>query len=796
MKIRLSTKLILSLIAIEAAMLFLLVWNSVRIINNSHTQILEQTIQEETELLANALSPGLAAQDRALLNDTLSLLKKNHDYVYALVYDYNGEMLAAVNIDGSRADAVSKPEPSKDVIDIKKEIHLAGQHLGTLHAGYSMLKVTRLTRNARTQNTLLAFLALIFSIIATIFITIYMNKRLGKLAEGAKALGKGNLQHRIDISGSDELTDLAKQFNNMAESLAHARIELEEKNRALEIETSHLQTLMNSVNAVVLEAEPSTGRFIYVSDEAEKLLGYPEQQWHEPDFWFTHVHPQDIDDLKKKISHASSKATECTYTLDYRMQHIDGHYIWVRSINNLVNDNGTFLIRGLLLDITEEKQTEQHIIYLAEHDALTGLLNRRRFEEELEQHVALAKRYNYEGAVLFIDLDQFKYINDSLGHHGGDEYLIAIAQCLQKSLRETDILGRLGGDEFGIIMARADEEDIANLSQKILTTLSEQVLVARGLRAQTSASIGIAIYPRHGNQTDDLLAKADAAMYGVKAKGRNNFTIYDDSEQQLLHMRNKVQWEDKIRHALKNNHFHLYFQPIVDVISGHVKHHEVLLRMYDTDTESMIPPGAFLETAERFGLIREIDLWVIENAIRILAANPHQTTGLSINISGRNFGDINFLNHIKDCIQTYKANTKLIIFEVTETAAVDNIFKAQEFVEDLRLTGCRFALDDFGVGFSSLHYLRNFPVDFIKIDGSFIRNLDQDKNDQIMVKAITHIAKGLAIQTVAECVEDEHVYRILKEIGVDMAQGYYIDTPRPELQINYDHLPAQQALLR
>ncbi len=790
MHIRLTTKLILSIVAVEAVMLFLLVWNSTRLINDSYSELFQNSVKNNSELLANAILPGLAAHDRALINDTLSLVEENSVLTYATVYDYNNKFVAEVK-SGKFLD--EKYHQSKlnsqydNTAHINKKIYLANQYLGELHVTYSLNEVSQQIKRTRYQNTAIAIIALILSIIATLFIAYYLNHRIKKLETGALEYSRGNLHHRIDISGNDELSRLSLQFNNMAETLALTQINLKEKNLELQIETSHLKTLMNNVNAVVLEATVE-GRFIYVSNEAHNLLGYESGKWLEKDFWYKHIHPDDIEEVKEKINE-NILSPETTYSHDYRMMNKEGEYIWVRSINNITEENNdSHMIRGLLLDITEEKKTEQRMIYLAEHDTLTGLLNRRRFQNELDHHIALAKRYDYEGAVLFIDLDQFKYINDTLGHHGGDQYLIKIANCLQSLLRSTDILGRLGGDEFGIITTRATEDEITHVCHRIMNRLREEIIVDAGLKMQTSASIGVAIYPRHSDISDELLAKADAAMYEVKAKGRNNFNIYDDEKQQILHMRHKVKWEERIRNALKNDLFLLYFQPIVDIQSGIVKHHEVLLRMQDPATGKIILPGEFLETAERFGLILEIDLWVIEKAIQLLASRESQETSLSINLSGRNFGKHSFLNKITSWIKEYKANPKLIVFEVTETAAVENINQARLFMEELRIIGCRFSLDDFGVGFASLHYLRNLPIDFIKIDGVFIRNIAKDKNDQIMVKAITHISEGLGIHTIAEFVEDENTYLMLKKLGVDMAQGYFIDNALPQAIYEYPSL--------
>lgn len=789
MKIRLATKMLLSIVAIQAAMLVIIVWNSVRTINVSHMQILQQTVKEEGELLANALLPGLAAQDLAMLNDTLSLLRKNPGYVYARVYDYKGQLLANIEqsppaISGVQAGAIPQQSDVGQIFSISEDIHLAGQLLGTLRAGYSLNEVTKVTTAARFQNTSIAAIALVLSILATSLITLYLNRRMGRLRKGVSIFTRGNLGHRIRLPGTDELSDLADQFNEMAITLHSAHQELQDINKALVTESSHLQTLMNGVNAIVFEATADGSRFLYVSDEAENIVGYPAEHWKTPDFWFSHCHPEDVGKLKEKIFEYAAR-DNITYTHDFRMRHYNERYVWTRCINTVDRDTGGKpIIRGLILDVSEEKKAEEHIMYLAEHDSLTGLLNRRRFQEELAHYIALAKRYDYEGALLFIDLDQFKYINDTLGHHGGDEFLVAISRCLENNLRDTDVLGRLGGDEFAIILARATEPEMEQVAQKIIETLGAQVFVAQEIRTQTSASIGISIFPRHSDKVDELLAKADAAMYGVKARGRNNYFIYDESEQQLLAMREKVHWEDRIRRALKNDHFRLYYQPIVDIRSGEVAHHEVLLRMLDVETDEPILPGAFLDTAERFGLIREIDMWVVDRSIRHLAEGPGavRQTGLGINLSGRNFTDPELLVHIQRCIEKYGADPEKIIFEVTETAAVENIFQAREFIQSLKGVGCRFSMDDFGVGFSSLHYLRNLPVDFIKIDGSFIRNIDTDETDQFMVSAITSIARGLGIRTVAECVETRNIYDRVCEVGVDLVQGYYLGRPAPERQ--------------
>ncbi len=793
MHTRLSTKLIIGIIVVVTAMLLLLVWNSVRLINSSHMELFERSIRQETVVLANSLAPGLAVDDRAMLLDSLSLMSNRKNLVYSAVYDRNGTMQAHIgdneNAGEKQADLLHNRMTYADgVYTIIQKIMLAGQYLGSLRASYTQGDVKEITRKTSLQNTAIAVIALIISIIFTIFVGIYLTRRLHDLEVGALRLSEGELSYRIPVNGNNEISDVARSFNLMAESLSEMQHELQNKHAALGRETGHLQTLLNGVNAVVLEMDPFNCRYLYVSDEAVNILGYQIDEWFGENFLCEHVHPDDLPILQAKMKNNYKPGR--SYTFDHRMKHKNNEYLWVRSILNIVDDSDDgIIIRGLMIDITEQKYAEERIVYLADHDALTGLMNRRRFQEELHRCIRSAERFNHQGAVLFIDLDQFKYINDSLGHQGGDEYLIAVAKCLTDSIRDVDILGRLGGDEFGIILPEVNAKDIEHIASKLLKKLSEQVLVSQGLLTHISASIGGAVFPEHSNETSELLAKADAAMYMIKAEGRNGFHLYHDDDRQLHQMQEKIHWEDRIKRALQEDLFVLHYQPIIDIKSGDVAHYEALLRIYDVDNNKLIMPSAFIDTAERFGMIRDIDKWVLENAIRKLGKESAQGTPvtLAVNLSGRNFGSKELLEKLEYWLQHYKAIPENLIFEVTETAAVENLSQARSFIESLRALGCKFALDDFGVGFSTLHYLKHLPVDYIKIDGSFVRNLHQESSDRIFVKAICDIAYGLGINTIAEFVENEEIHAILGELGVDEAQGYYYSEPLDSLETVYDY---------
>jgi EAL domain-containing protein (putative c-di-GMP-specific phosphodiesterase class I) len=360
-----------------------------------------------------------------------------------------------------------------------------------------------------------------------------------------------------------------------------------------------------------------------------------------------------------------------------------------------------------------------------------------------------------------------------------------VARRLAGSLREVDILGRLGGDEFGIILPNTPREEVEHVAMHVLQRLVTDTSNVDALRAPVTASIGIVLFPRHGTNPGELLAKADAAMYSAKDKGRNTFHIYSETDKQLMAMHAKLQWEQRIRQALDEDRFILHYQPVFKLKSRSVSHYEVLLRMDDGDG-GLIPPGAFLEIAERFGMIRDIDRWVLDKAIQGETCKSGRPVCLAINLSGRHFGDPQVLEWIRQFVQQSAADPSMLIFEITETAAVENVNQAVRFTDSLHALGCRIALDDFGIGFSSFHYLKHLPVDMIKLDGSFVRQLARDKFDRVFIKSMSDMARGLGITSTAEFIETEEVISILIELGVDMGQGYHLARPAANFSYSCD----------
>lgn len=432
-------------------------------------------------------------------------------------------------------------------------------------------------------------------------------------------------------------------------------------------------------------------------------------------------------------------------------------------------------------DISDRKEFESRLVDLANHDSLTRLFNRRRFEEELEQELARSRRFRHGAALFFIDLDGFKFINDDLGHRAGDDLLIEVARVLRDSIRETDTLARLGGDEFAVLLPQTTREEAEFVARRIVTGVREIRLPVRDAMVRVTTSIGIALTPEHGSQAEDLLARADLAMYEAK-EARDRYKIFNAEQSTMQELTSRREWEERIRCALENDRFLLYLQPIRHLQNSSVQY-EVLLRLVEDG--AIVSPATFMPIAERSTLIHEIDRWVVGRSIRLLS--ECQVRGidlkLEVNLSGKAFQDEGLLTYIEEQLKSSGIDASRLVLEITETAAISSIGRAQSFISSLRSLGCGFALDDFGVGYSSFYYLKTLPVDYLKIDGSFIRNLPRDNADQHLVRSMVELARGLGKRTIAEFVGDDETVTLLRDLGVDFGQGYFLGEPQPATEV-------------
>ena len=430
--------------------------------------------------------------------------------------------------------------------------------------------------------------------------------------------------------------------------------------------------------------------------------------------------------------------------------------------------------------VAELVQQRERLTTLAERDALTGLHNRHYFEAELARFFRGRARTGHQGAVLIFDLDEFKYVNDTFGHFAGDAMLQRVAGETKALVRETDSLCRLGGDEFAVFMPHTALDGALVLAERIVRTVARMALEIGGRPLRLTASLGVAHYPDHGQGAEELVSHADMAMYQAKRLGKNRWNVYRSDRDAMQAMAARLAWNERIEHALERNLLRLHFQGVYRTSSGAMTHLEVLVRMVDeADPAQCILPDQFIGHAEKSGKILEIDRWVVRESIALLAAHP-RLPALAINISGRSFDDPDLPGFITAELARRGVAPQRLLVELTETAAISDLRDAERFIDALRRAGCTLCLDDFGSGFASFAYLKHLKVDMLKIDGLFIRNLPHDRDNQVFVRSIIEVARGMGKHTVAEFVEDEETLRLLREFGVDMVQGHHLDMPRAD----------------
>ncbi len=576
-----------------------------------------------------------------------------------------------------------------------------------------------------------------------------------------------------------QLTSLLEKLDGNVEQRSKM---IRAKNEELQSERDFIQSLLDTAQLIIITVDDDFDITMF-NDYGQRITGYAKADMlHTPaSKLFPAGNWTDAQTLFKELSAGNIQIAQQESEL------IDSNgsirqISWLHS--RIESKKTTDMILSVGLDMTEEKESEKRIIWMAEHDPLTDLCNRRKFTEEFEKSLQTAIRYKHNNALLFLDLDQFKDINDTSGHRAGDELLQSVAKTLQEVTRFTDLVARLGGDEFAILIPESDHEGAEILAKKIINELSLIDLHYGQVKHHISTSIGIVHYPLSDANIHELLGFADLAMYKAKSDGKGTFHTFSPDDQTKDQLETRVFWKHQIEDALQNDYFVLHYQPILHIESDTIQHYEVLIRMKNKDTEQISMPGKFIQIAEETGLIHKIDHYVLRRSMMKLSTLQKQgiPAKLAINLSGAIADDPILIPMLKDLIKKCEVQPDGLIFEITETAAVSNLQQAKAMMVAIKALGCRFALDDFGVGFASFNYMRELPVDIIKIDGIFIKDLDKNQSDQLFVKALVDVAIGLGKQTIAEFVENEATLNILRDYGVNYAQGYYIGRPSPDIR--------------
>jgi diguanylate cyclase (GGDEF)-like protein len=436
------------------------------------------------------------------------------------------------------------------------------------------------------------------------------------------------------------------------------------------------------------------------------------------------------------------------------------------------------IVEALETTATALSERDAMLVKLANHDNLTGLFNRRRFVEELNIELSNINVHGHASALFFIDLDQFKYVNDTCGHPAGDRLIRKVADELLRSIRHSDVVARFGGDEFVVLVCNADRGAARALAEVILSNMRRIAHVEKERVFHVHCSIGVTMVGDSESSADDLIAEADIACREAKSLGRNRLHFYEREERSVERASSDVGWMNKLRNAVDNNSFQLRFQPINRIDTGQTTHHEALLRLRGEDGKLM-SPDAFLPSAVRFGLMSEIDLWTIQNAAKAYADHVGDCPrlSLSINLSANAFENDDLAKFVETAFVRYGVPPERIVFEITESLAVRRPRHVERHIADLRRMGCKLALDDFGTGYSSFSYLQKLHFDYIKIDGAFVHDITNNPVDQKMIKLIAEIGREANMQTIAEYVQNAESLELLGELGVDLAQGYFVGRP-------------------
>jgi diguanylate cyclase (GGDEF)-like protein/PAS domain S-box-containing protein len=521
------------------------------------------------------------------------------------------------------------------------------------------------------------------------------------------------------------------------------------------------------------------GRCLQVNDALCRITGHARAAFEATTLQAL-THPEDLDvdaDFRRELLDGRIPS----YQVEKRYRHAWGHYVWgLLTVSLVRDDQGKILhVVSQVQDISERRELAQRLEYLIDHDFLTGLANRRRFEQELSREAERVARYGAPGAVLVIDLDNFKEVNDAFGHMAGDDLLKGVAGAIRNRIRQTDLLARIGGDEFGVLLPQADADQAQVAADGIVKALGRHVAVLGDQSIRVTASVGLAMFDRLS--ATEILARADIAMYEAKQAGRNRFALYSPPRGSRGPVSARLAEAEHLRTALQDDRFVLYGQPILDLRESETCQYEVLLRLRDDEGGEPLTPSTFLYVAERFGLIQAIDGWVACQAIELIAESERagRPLVLHVNLSGKSIGDPRVAALIEGALTGAGIDPSRLVFELAEAAAMANIEEAKGFAHRLRARGCRLALDDFGTGFGSFYYLKSLPFDYFKIDGDLIRGLAASPMDQLVVGAIVGIARGMGKKTVAEFVTDDETVRLLQKAGVDYAQGYHLGRPRP-----------------
>jgi diguanylate cyclase (GGDEF)-like protein/PAS domain S-box-containing protein len=778
-----------------------------------HRQIVDSVVQQSaamTRMAAFSVADGLDGRNQPAVAAALSGIRGNPDLVYFVLLDASGEPFASFN-ERIAMDAAYRQIPMR-TIDTPQHVLQAGQSvrtsapavtggatadgavyqtampvlhrgrtIGNLYTGMSLERAHADAARGRATIALVTLAAFLLGTIAVFALSTVITGPLQRIVETTDGIAGGDFSKRAQVKGDDEVGQLARSFNRMVDEVTGAYAQLEDLNRTLETRvedrTRELATseeryrLLFERNLAGAYVTREDGAIVDCNDACAKLFGYSSREELMAAGKIEYVHPHQRESMLRRLREEGAVANE---EVELRGHH--GDVVW--ALENVRRIEGEPpILEGILLDIGDRKRAEQEIEFKAYHDDLTHLPNRLLFLDRL--HVALAQAHRNQStlAVLFLDLDDMKAINDTFGHATGDHVLQAVAKRLTESVREGDTVARVGGDEFLVLLTVGEPAEAEAVARKILGRLAEPLSVDRD-ELHLTTSIGVALYPADGEDAETLIRHADGAMYRVKEVGGHDLQMSSSTARRTV---GRLSLEEELRAAIDRDELVLHYQPQVHIDSRRLSGAEALIRWQRPDG-TLVSPAGFMTVAEQSGLITAIGEVVLTKACRQMVEWQKVGTAplrMGVNVSARQFYQRDFIGMVERVLASTGMSPMRLEIEITETVAMQTSQRALEMLRHLRALGIAVAVDDFGTGQSSLSYLKRFPVDTVKIDRSFVHDLISGENDEWIITAVLMLANHLGLRTVAEGVETDEQCRFLQGHDCREIQGYLISKPLP-----------------
>lgn len=775
-----------------------------------YAQIVDSVVEKSaaiTEMTALGVSQGLLASDRSAVAEALIPIRSNPDLVYLVLKDANGTVFASFNELVARATGyetvVLSPLASRTVVQggertVRTKAHEVrggivpdgtiyqtvtpvrhhGRNVGTLYAGMSLQKANEDAARSRRTIAFVTLLVFALSTIAVFTLSTVITGPLHRIVETAEKIAGGDLSQRAAVHGGDEVGQLARSFNRMVDRVGSAYEELADLNRTLEtrvIERTHelavseeRYRVLFARNLAAVYISTEDGAVVDCNDACATLFRYQSREEFLAHGRIDYVHAHERASVIRRLREHGTVTNE-----EVELRRPDGVTVWaLENVRRVIFEDGTPMLEGILLDITDRKLAEQDIAFKAYHDPLTELPNRELFLDRLEVALAQARRQHTALAVLFLDLDDMKSINDTFGHASGDGVLKAIGERLGRTLRGGDTVARVGGDEFLVLLTVNDSAEAEGVARKILACVSEPLVVGPD-ELYLTTSIGVALFPADAEDAEGLIRLADGAMYRVKESGGSGVQLSATTGRRNL---GRLSLEEQLRTAIERDEFVLYYQPQVDIETRKLSGAEALVRWRRTDG-TLVPPAGFMPVLEQSGLITPLGEQVLWKACRQMV--EWQKAGsapmrLGVNVSTRQFYQRDFTGLVERIVASTGVAPMRLEFEITESLAMQTTERALGMLRHFREMGIAVAVDDFGTGQSSLSYLKRFPVDTVKIDRTFVNDLITGLNDEWIITAILMLANHLGLRTIAEGVETEEQLEFLRGHDCREIQGFLI----------------------